>query len=517
MIRMRIRCFAVAALLLGSGFLAVAQESDAGAARAMASGAASSATAVQPDDTAFDATSALSREDSVLNGRALLAFTTPDYPVTPGDVYALVFLRGATSDSISVMVPADYIVNLGVFGVLDARGLSFARFKERVEGLVAGAYPGSMPQLLIKSTGVFTVLCSGEARVAGQYQAWGLARLSQLWASRKTPYASSRRVVVHSANGKETAYDLFKAERFGDLSQDPYLRPGDSVILTRSARTVSLGGAVRRPGTYDLLPGDDLHELIEHYGDGFLEEADTGRITITRLVGTDDELGQSLYVSCGGEVPVGLMHRDVVTVASRAEMRPVCWFEGAVGPSPDGATLSASNKLPYVFVPGATLSKTVMALRSQFGQSADLAAAYLVRGLDVHPVDLSLFLYSRDFSSDMVLQPGDRVVVPFKQLFVTVAGAVRNPGRYPYIPDRSWEYYINLAGGFDTDKNAFQALDIFGVNDERFGKDHIILPEDTIVARSNSGIYQFGRVAGILSTVISLGTLTVTILNYMTP
>ena len=68
--------------------------------------------------------------------------------------------------------------------------------------------------------------------------------------------------------------------------------------------------------------------------------------------------------------------------------------------------------------------------------------------------DLSKFLYSTDFSSDMPLEQADVVLVPFRQFFVSVAGAVNLPARYPFVPDRTWEYYVSLAGGFNEDKDS---------------------------------------------------------------
>ena len=62
-------------------------------------------------------------------------------------------------------------------------------------------------------------------------------------------------------------------------------------------------------------------------------------------------------------------------------------------------------------------------------------------------MDLSPMLYDAAFYSDQTVQENDVLVVPFKQYFVSVAGAVLKPGRYPYVPDRTYDYYIGLAGG----------------------------------------------------------------------
>jgi len=211
---------------------------------------------------------------------------------------------------------------------------------------------------------------------------------------------------------------------------------------------------------------------------------------------------------------VDLKNEDTLDVPKMSDLRPVCWFEGAIGLTNSGITLDTSNKIPYIFVPGAHLSKAVASLRTSFSAVSDLDNAYLERGQERIAVDIGAFLYDKDFTDDLALEPGDRIVVPFKQLFVNVSGAVKNPGRYPYIPDRSWDYYVYLAGGFDIDKNYRQAISIIDRSSAVHGKERVPEPEDTIVAKPNSFIYQFGRVATILTTIISAGTLTVAILNY---
>jgi protein involved in polysaccharide export with SLBB domain len=58
-------------------------------------------------------------------------------------------------------------------------------------------------------------------------------------------------------------------------------------------------------------------------------------------------------------------------------------------------------------------------------------------------------LYDSSYRSEYYVEANDVLVIPFRQYFVTVA----KPGRYPYMPDRDWEYYIALAGGFDPVRN----------------------------------------------------------------
>jgi protein involved in polysaccharide export with SLBB domain len=91
---------------------------------------------------------------------------------------------------------------------------------------------------------------------------------------------------------------------------------------------------------------------------------------------------------------------------------------------------------------------------------------------------------------------------------------VRYPGRYPYIPKRTWEYYIGLAGGFDTDKNSGQKITIYDVKSHKVAiANREIQPEDNIVAESNSFTYNMMKISSIISTILSLTVLIINVLR----
>jgi protein involved in polysaccharide export with SLBB domain len=93
-----------------------------------------------------------------------------------------------------------------------------------------------------------------------------------------------------------------------------------------------------------------------------------------------------------------------------------------------------------------------------------------------------------------------------------VAGAVNMPGRYPYIPDRDWEYYIGLAGGFNPDRNSGESITIQNIDGKKLKKTDPITPEITITAQTNSFLYGFNRWAPIVTTILSIVTSFLTVM-----
>ena len=159
-------------------------------------------------------------------------------------------------------------------------------------------------QFVITNPASFNVIITGEVVAAGEVTTWSLRRLGDVVADNLTDYASTRQIIVEASDGTQKKYDLFQAERFGNMSQNPYLRPGDKIIVPRFERKVKILGAVRRPGEYELLPGEQIQDLINVLGDGYTDaqKQETGKLFTYKLSSSTnilmaDEDGNIIHVS----------------------------------------------------------------------------------------------------------------------------------------------------------------------------------------------------------------------------
>lgn len=457
--------------------------------------------------------------DQSVTASAQVAMATPGYPVTAGDVYTLSYAAGGDPVIYTVMVDSSYKIKVSNLAVLDASGKTFLELKNQVESVVSKNYPLSGVQLVLLSPAVFTVTVRGEVTSTSERTAWPLTRLSEVVNPSLTKYSSIRDVTILSAGGKKMVYDLFKATRFGDLSQNPYVRPGDVVTVNRVARLVTIAGAVERPGTYQLLEGENLQELIRVYGSGYAPMADPSRIEIVRNQGSTSPSGDKLYFNDeAGQTDFSLRSYDVVNVSLKTDLRPVIFVEGAIGNEvSDAGGLTqqlkpeGSTRIALQFTQGENYANMVRTYRAWFTPESDTAAAYLIREGKRIPINLNLMLYDASYRSEFYLQDNDTLVVPFRQYFVSVAGAVALPGRYPYIPDRDWSYYIGLAGGFDTSRNSGEKVNITDMGGRQHKKDDPIFPETTITASTNAFLFYFKEYAPVVTTVLSVVTAYLTI------
>ncbi|MBR1405306.1 MAG: ligand-binding protein, partial [Treponema sp.] len=174
-----------------------------------------------------------------------------------------------------------------------------------------------------------------------------------------------------------------------------------------------------------------------------------------------------------------------------------------------------TSRVAATFNNGEDYAYFVRRNKDWFRPESDLANAYIIRDGNIIPMDLTPMLYDASFYANTEIQANDTLIVPFRQYFVSVAGAVALPGRYPYIPNRTWDYYIGLAGGFDFNKNSFDSIKIRGADGKRLSKNDIITPETTITANSNSFYFKFNRYAPIITTTLTAIISVITVKTYL--
>lgn len=473
---------------------------------------ASSLFAQNSDDVSAENT----LDASNFSGSVQEAMSNADYMVTAGDVYSLTYAANGTAVSYTIAVDSTYRIRVSNLAVLDVSGKSYLTVKKQVEEIVQKNYPLSGVQFVLLNPATYKVVINGEVTRTTERSIWALTRLSSVVNGITTPYSSLRDITVTSSNGKKRVYDLFKAQRNGDLSQNPYLRPGDVITVNRILRKVTISGSVERPGTYELMKGENIKELIEYYGNGLTELADTRRIELTRSLETKEgnESGEKIYLDQDDfNANYPLECYDSIIVYSYKSLKPVMFMEGAIQTS-EGSSLESSTRKIVHFENGTDYAYLIRNHTSFFTSAvADTKNAYIIRGEQNIPLNLDNILYYSSYNTQILVQPNDTLIVPFRQYFVTVAGSVNLQGRYPYIPDRTADYYIGLAGGFDKTQNFGDAMSIVDINGNKLKSTDIITPETTITAKANSFTYYFTRYSGFVTVLASLITTTISVIT----
>ena len=357
------------------------------------------------------------------------------------------------------------------------------------------------------------ILITGEVKEVTEIEAWPLKRLSEIIKPVLTDFSSTRNITITDPEGHISNCDLFKASRFGDMSQNPYIQAGCTITLNRLTRRASISGGVERPGTYELLDGENFTELYTLYGGGLLDRADKTRTELFRKYDTAGTSGRKLYLkeNCF-ETTFEVFDMDSFFIPTYDDLRQVAFLEGAVKMEKDASVLEASNKLSLEFNEGENYAYFVRRNRDLFSDASDLKNAYIIRQEKIIPINLETILYDKNYATEIEVQSYDVLMVPFEQAFVTVAGAVQVPGRYPYIPDRTWDYYVGLAGGFDKNKNAGDMIKITDKHNKKYSKKEYITPESTITAETTEFTFYFSKYAPVITTVLTAISTTISII-----
>lgn len=427
----------------------------------------------------------------------LQALGDSSYPVTPGDTYKLAYYDGKNLVTLDLQADTDCNVAIQSLGVVKAAGMTYCQFKEYVENLISSYYSFSSPQLVLTGCGVFSVRVTGEVLYSQYVTCWGLTRLSDL-AGFANQCASTRDVTIVYKDGSRKSFDLFNGLRNGNAADNPLLAPGCEVIFNQAKTTVVLSGAVKKMGVYQTK-GESLKSLITDYGCGFATNADQSSITVANYQNGTYIAKTMSFDECDSYIPAD---GDSITVSFATQAMPFVTVTGAVASTGTGLTTSA-GKLLYSFLPGETVEQLLRNVSALLLPTSDVSTVYVLRDGNKISVDGSSAL-TGEGKGTIELQLGDTVVIPFSQLFVTVNGSVNAPGSYPYVPDRTADYYINLAGGYSANANMNHKISIFDKDGNKLKSVQYVAPESTITAERDNLTVNIALASSILAIITSL-------------
>ncbi|NOY08507.1 MAG: hypothetical protein GXP33_06670 [Spirochaetes bacterium] len=458
-----------------------------------------------------------------------LAISSKDYPVTPGDVYTLTFLIANETVSNTLLVESDYTINMTIFGKLNAAGMTFAQLKPVIEQKIADAYPRSLPSVTITMVGIFQVPIKGNIPKSRYITAWGLSRLSEILEGNLGDYSSVRNVKIISSNGVSRTYDLLKALNLGVLSENPKVRPGDTIIISRASRQIEVRGEIYRPAVYQLLPGEGAADLYAFCG-GFTPMADRSRIKINRF-----SKGYPISMTVNiDQLTNGFKFQDgdIVTVSTIMKKNPIVYIEGGIqAPGVPASGIQASgaaavnseknneeyNRIVRSINRGETLYDILYSLKDSFSAFADLEHGYIIRENEPFPisVDMQSLIYNYQSTEDIILKPFDHIFIPVRKPTVIVSGAANNPGRYPYNPMENFSFYINLAGGYNPEMSKNGKAIITDKAGKRRNPSEPVKAGDTVNVLTNNFLYNFNLYFPVIATGLTLITTIVTLTNLL--
>ncbi|MBI9097316.1 MAG: SLBB domain-containing protein, partial [Spirochaetaceae bacterium] len=373
----------------------------------------------------------------------------------------------------------------------------------------------SLPALTITSVGVFQVPIRGEIPESRYVTAWGLSRLSEVLTDNLGDYSSVRDIQIISGKGELHVYDLLLALNQGELSQNPTIKPDDTIVINRIRREIEIKGEVYKPGVYQLLDTDTITDVQKFTG-GITPMGNSSRIRIDRYSGNSPK---SFFINNRDYNQDFEFHNgDIVTIPSIIRVQPVIYVEGGIIDidrliAEEAVTAEDYDRIAYPINQGETLYDILDSLRESFAPFADLENGYILRDYQSIAVDMQKLIYNYKMEDDIVLDAFDQIVIPVKKPVVYVTGAANFPGPFTYNPNADYLYYVNQAGGFDNLRNNNRKVVITDAGGTRRSELEPIMPGDTVNVLSNNFLYNFNQYFPVVATGLGLIITMITITN----
>ena len=257
-------------------------------------------------------------------------------------------------------------------------------------------------------------------------------------------------------------------------------------IIDAIENIVTVSGSVRRPGNYELNKVPTIKDLIDE-ADGLLSETYYGKADILRTLPDQSHVFISIdlnkAMSGDPENNIQLEGRDAVKIYSVYDLV-------------DKQTVSISGyvKNPFTLPYAENLTLYDMVFRAGglqdpiFRGKAFILRGDLIRinpdGLTTRIISFDLEKLLRDRSFNMDLKPGDKIYIYSADVekvldkYITVAGEVRNPGKFPLNTNMTVMDAILQAGGFNEDALRTEAyvsrVQPGGFAGEKIAETHIV-------------------------------------------
>lgn len=487
-----------------------------------------------------------------------LANISDTYILGPGDVVELNILSSVENNlheltinqKGTVLIPNIGEINISNFNIKDATLV--------INNFVKSKVIGSEVFLAVKEMKDIQIAIMGYIENPGIYTIAGNSNyLHALNVAGGISKSGSYREIHHIRDGVAiNKFDLYPTFAFGLMNNLETIRAGDVIFVKPKKFMVTLTGGVSTQGIFEIKENEMLDNLIEYAG-GFSEDSyGFDNLIIKRIT---NESTKIIRVPFESIETVRLFPRDSIVVPfikTQAEKLMTVSITGSItnpgeyfirdGESvsnlikrsggykkdayPFGAALFRESALKgeYEFAQR-NYEETINFIVSNLGTpntSIDASAVSLLSeelksqkftGRIVTEFNLSKI--DRDPSVDIILQPGDRIVIPSLSNTVYMFGEYQNPSTLLYRPNLKLKDYIAMTGGMkDTAMKELIIIDPDGrtsvyKNNFLFNSDIAIYPGSIIYAPRNIGEIKGINYAATVSPILSSLALTIASLN----
>jgi protein involved in polysaccharide export with SLBB domain len=206
-----------------------------------------------------------------------------EYKISIGDVIGVV-LSGSKDKIFEMKVQLDGTVFFPEIGSISVVGESFQDIKNKFRNLIEQTYIGVSIDLSLKNLSAKKITIVGAVNNPGTYLVNPFTTISNAlgYSGGIQQIGSLRNIRLIRSNGESFLFDLYDLLIDGDRTNDITIESGDVIIIDAANKFIDIAGMVKRPGSYEIVDGEDLSDLLK-YALGFSGGANTNKITLDKV------------------------------------------------------------------------------------------------------------------------------------------------------------------------------------------------------------------------------------------
>ena len=457
---------------------------------------------------------------NVFTGTSFLSFqsnlnlpTPMDYILGAGDKMFIDVYGESESYFQAEISPEGYAI-LENIGPVNLNGLTLEKAKLRLTSRFKKVYPGIQAKktFLNISVGIpraIRINIAGEVNLPGTYNfsAFNTLYNALYVAGGITENATLRDIKLFRNNKLISTVDVYKFLTEGDGSSNVRLENNDLILVNTYSNRISIDGAVKSPGKFEMKDEETLLDLLNYAG-GLSENAFKKSIKLTRIID-----GQLKVVDINSDQfdffkPMDGDKYMIEKIIEKYNNRVI--VNGAV------------------FRPGTFSLTEEMTVKNLIDKAEGLKTdtffdkAYVTRtNEDYSTSTIALNLKDELKNPNFILQEEDVLnILSINDLseenYIEISGQVNNPGIFPFSKNITLSDLILLAGGFkenatsnrieinrrlssnELNENNISEILTFDLDKNLNNNSTIIEPFDQIIVRKNPNFYtqQYARVEG---------------------
>lgn len=206
-----------------------------------------------------------------------------DYKISLKDQFRII-LSGSRDQIFNLNVNLDGTILFPELGSVYVAGLTFKEVKDKLSNMVDQSYIGVNIDISLQNLSAKKVTIVGAVNIPGTYLINPFSTITGAlaYSGGISEIGSLRNIKLIRNNGKVFSFDLYQLLINGDRSNDLTIEAGDTILIGAAKQFIEIEGAVNRPGTYEVLEGEGLNDIV-NFALGFTSTANKSNIAISYL------------------------------------------------------------------------------------------------------------------------------------------------------------------------------------------------------------------------------------------